>query len=292
MAETMGSTAQRIMALRTAGMLALCMGHPEEPLHALQEAFAAASGPGTGAYAQLWSQALARVYLTLGRRRQALEQIETPGVLVDPNSADPMLLDILSMLEQACETRQDFYALCDRYRAHQPETQDPCYAQFVGWYLQPADVEMDLGGQAHYLPLQAPEWTWVDPEGDCSHTTRDGLVIHAANRGELITVIFVNNAIYGMTGGQMAPTSLPGQVTRSSPTGRDVEMAGFPMRMAELLGGLPGVAYVTRGHVTDVAGIRRAKKAIKTTQRTRHPTLVRRLYICVPSSLSSFVTVC
>jgi 2-oxoglutarate ferredoxin oxidoreductase subunit beta len=87
-------------------------------------------------------------------------------------------------------------------------------------------------------------------------------VVHAANRGELITVIFVNNAIYGMTGGQMAPTTLPGQVTKSSPKGRDVEMAGFPMRMAELLGSLPGVAYVTRGHVTDIAGIRRTKKAI------------------------------
>jgi 2-oxoglutarate ferredoxin oxidoreductase subunit beta len=90
-----------------------------------------------------------------------------------------------------------------------------------------------------------------------------GEIVHAANRGEMITVIFVNNAIYGMTGGQMAPTTLPGQVTKSSPTGRDVEMAGFPMHMAEMLGGLPGVAYVTRGHVTDVAGIRRAKKAIK-----------------------------
>jgi 2-oxoglutarate ferredoxin oxidoreductase subunit beta len=88
-------------------------------------------------------------------------------------------------------------------------------------------------------------------------------IVHAANRGELITVIFVNNAIYGMTGGQMAPTTLPGQVTKSSPTGRDVETAGFPVRMAELLGGLPGVAYVTRGHVTDIAGIRKAKKAIK-----------------------------
>jgi 2-oxoglutarate ferredoxin oxidoreductase subunit beta len=88
-------------------------------------------------------------------------------------------------------------------------------------------------------------------------------IVHAANRGELITVIFVNNAIYGMTGGQMAPTTLPGQVTKSSPRGRDVETAGFPMRIAELLGELPGVAYVTRGHVADVAGIRRTKRAIK-----------------------------
>ena len=88
-------------------------------------------------------------------------------------------------------------------------------------------------------------------------------IVYAANRGEQFTTIFVNNAIYGMTGGQMAPTTLPGQVTTSSPTGRDVEMAGWPMKMAELIGGLPGAAYVTRQAVLDVPGIRRTKKAIK-----------------------------
>ncbi len=88
-------------------------------------------------------------------------------------------------------------------------------------------------------------------------------IIHAANRGELFTTIFVNNAIYGMTGGQMAPTTLPGQVTTSSPTGRDVETAGWPIRMAELLAGLPGVAYATRQAALDVPGIRRTKKALK-----------------------------
>lgn len=88
-------------------------------------------------------------------------------------------------------------------------------------------------------------------------------IVHAANRGERITVVFVNNAIYGMTGGQMAPTTLPGQVTKSSPMGRDVKTAGFPIHMAELLGSLPGVAYVTRGHVADVVGIRRTKKALR-----------------------------
>ena len=89
-------------------------------------------------------------------------------------------------------------------------------------------------------------------------------IVHAANRGELFTTIFVNNAIYGMTGGQMAPTTLPGQVTTSSPTGRDVKLAGFPIRMAELIGGLPGAVYVTRQAVFDVPGIRRTKRAIKT----------------------------
>jgi 2-oxoglutarate ferredoxin oxidoreductase subunit beta len=88
-------------------------------------------------------------------------------------------------------------------------------------------------------------------------------IVHAANRGELITTIFVNNAIYGMTGGQMAPTTLPGQVTTSSPRGRNVETAGYPMRMAELLAVLPGAAYITRQSVLDVRGIRRTKRAIK-----------------------------
>jgi 2-oxoglutarate ferredoxin oxidoreductase subunit beta len=90
-----------------------------------------------------------------------------------------------------------------------------------------------------------------------------GEIVHAANRGECFTTIFVNNAVYGMTGGQMAPTTLPGQVTTSSPTGRDVETAGFPIRMAELIGVLPGSAYVTRQATFDVPSIRRAKKAIK-----------------------------
>ena len=88
-------------------------------------------------------------------------------------------------------------------------------------------------------------------------------IIQAANRGESFTTIFVNNAIYGMTAGQMAPTTLPGQVTTSSPKGRDVETAGWPMRRAALIGILPGAAYVARQAVLDVPGIRRTKRAIK-----------------------------
>jgi len=72
-------------------------------------------------------------------------------------------------------------------------------------------------------------------------------ILHAANRGEKITVIFVNNAIYGMTGGQMAPTTLPGQVTSTSPFGRDVELAGWPIRIRELLSTLRTPAYIARG---------------------------------------------
>ncbi len=87
--------------------------------------------------------------------------------------------------------------------------------------------------------------------------------IHAANRGELFTTIFVNNAIYGMTGGQMAPTTLPGQVTTSSQSGRNVQNDGHPMKMANMMAELPGVVYMTRQAVLDAKGIRRTKKALK-----------------------------
>ena len=87
--------------------------------------------------------------------------------------------------------------------------------------------------------------------------------VHAATRGENITVIFINNAIYGMTGGQMAPTSLPGQVTQTSPYGRDVKTAGYPIRVCELLSTLSGTALAQRVTVDSVAHVKEAKKAIK-----------------------------
>ena len=88
-------------------------------------------------------------------------------------------------------------------------------------------------------------------------------IMHAAGRGENITVIFINNAIYGMTGGQMAPTTLPGQKTTSSPSGRDVEQMGYPLRMAEILSTLDGAGYVVRRSLHDPKNIRMAKKAIR-----------------------------
>jgi len=91
-----------------------------------------------------------------------------------------------------------------------------------------------------------------------------GEIVAAAARGELLTVIFINNANYGMTGGQMAPTTLPGQKTTSSPTGRDVERQGFPIRTAELLSTLEGASYVVRRSLHDSRNIRNAKKAIRT----------------------------
>jgi Pyruvate:ferredoxin oxidoreductase and related 2-oxoacid:ferredoxin oxidoreductases, beta subunit len=87
--------------------------------------------------------------------------------------------------------------------------------------------------------------------------------VHAATRGENITVIFINNAIYGMTGGQMAPTTLPGQVTQTTPYGRDVKTAGNPIRVVEMLSTLDGVAFAERVTVDSVKNVKNAKKAIK-----------------------------
>ncbi len=86
--------------------------------------------------------------------------------------------------------------------------------------------------------------------------------VHAATRNENITVIFVNNAIYGMTGGQMAPTSLPGQVTQTSPYGRDVATVGYPIRVSEMLAALDGPAYIRRVAVNNVKHVKEAEKAI------------------------------
>lgn len=88
-------------------------------------------------------------------------------------------------------------------------------------------------------------------------------IVHAAARGENITVIFINNTNYGMTGGQMAPTTLPGQKTTTSPKGRDVEQAGYPVRVAEVIAQLDGAGYVVRRSLHDPKNIRMAKKAIR-----------------------------
>lgn len=94
-------------------------------------------------------------------------------------------------------------------------------------------------------------------------------IMHAAGRGENITVVFINNAIYGMTGGQMAPTSLPGMKTTSSPLGRDVEVQGFPLRMSEIMANLDGAGYIVRRSLHDPKNIRMAKKAIRTAFETQ-----------------------
>jgi len=88
-------------------------------------------------------------------------------------------------------------------------------------------------------------------------------IVHAATRGENITTIFINNTNYGMTSGQMAPTTLPGQKTTTSVNGRDVETQGYPIRVAELLSSLDGVSYMVRRSLHDPKNIRMAKKAIR-----------------------------
>lgn len=88
-------------------------------------------------------------------------------------------------------------------------------------------------------------------------------IVHIATRGENVTTIFVNNCIYGMTGGQMAPTTLPGQVTETTPYGRDTDYAGFPVRVSEMISTLTGACYVERVSVDTVPNILKTKKAIK-----------------------------
>ena len=88
-------------------------------------------------------------------------------------------------------------------------------------------------------------------------------IVHAAARGENITVIFINNAIYGMTGGQMAPTTLEGQVTTTSPFGRDPSHCGYPVKVSEMLSQLEGPSYIERVALNNVKNVKSAKKAIK-----------------------------
>ena len=91
-----------------------------------------------------------------------------------------------------------------------------------------------------------------------------GETIHTVNRGENILMVFVNNGIYGMTGGQMAPTSLCGMVTSTSPYGRDVHKMGYPLKITELIAQLPGAYYVARHSVHTATAVRKLKKAFKT----------------------------
>ena len=113
-----------------------------------------------------------------------------------------------------------------------------------------------------------------------------GEIIHAAARGEKLTVIFINNANFGMTGGQMAPTTLPGMKTSSSQNGRDVETQGYPIKISEMLSTLDGVGYCVRRSLHDPKNIRLAKKAI----RTAFETQVRGLGFSVVELLSTCPT--
>ena len=109
-----------------------------------------------------------------------------------------------------------------------------------------------------------PENVVFTYQGDADLASiRTAEIVHAATRGEKFTTIFVNNAIYGMTGGQMAPTTLPGQVTTTSPYGRDTNHCGYPVRVSEMLATLKGAYYIERVSVNNVKNVVAAKKAIK-----------------------------
>ncbi len=132
--------------------------------------------------------------------------------------------------------------------------------------------EMDFAEAAHgRAPAMATGMKRVLPDrviftyqgdGDLAAIGTNEL-IHSATRGENITTFFINNAIYGMTGGQMAPTTLPGQVTTSTPYGRDTKLAGFPVRVCELVSTLEGSAYIVRRSAYDPKEIRNLKRAVK-----------------------------
>ena len=150
-------------------------------------------------------------------------------------------------------------------------------AVFMYYYLDVGNTQAAHGrapavAVAH--KLANPEAIVISYQGD-GDLASIGLaeILSAAELSLPISVIFVNNAIYGMTGGQMAPTTLVGQVTSSSPRGRDVKEAGYPLKMTELLAILPGVAYVTRQAVLDAPGIRKTKKAIETAFRVQQAGL-------------------
>lgn len=139
-------------------------------------------------------------------------------------------------------------------------------------------MDVDACSAAHgRAPAMATGVKRVDPNNIVITYQGDGdlvsigaaEIVHAAARGENITVIFINNAIYGMTGGQMAPTSLVGQKTSSSPFGRDSQSSGYPIRMSEMLATLDGSAYIVRRSLHNPTNIRKAKKAILTALRVQ-----------------------
>lgn len=133
-------------------------------------------------------------------------------------------------------------------------------------------IDIDWMQAAHgRAPAVATGYKRVNPEkyvftyqgdGDLA-AIGTGETIHAVNRGENIVIIFINNAIYGMTGGQMAPTTMVGQATATTPYGRDIDLNGYPLKITELLAQLPGAAYVTRQSVHTPANVRKCKKAIR-----------------------------
>jgi len=138
---------------------------------------------------------------------------------------------------------------------------------FAYYYFDVGNIQVAHGrapAVATAVKRALPDSVVISYQGDGDLAAIGGTeIIHAANRGEHIAVFFVNNAIYGMTGGQMAPTTLPGQRTTSSPIGRDARLAGYPLKVCELISQVDGAAYVVRRSLHAPAEIRKAKKAIR-----------------------------
>lgn len=136
------------------------------------------------------------------------------------------------------------------------------------WRCFDCDMAQALHGRAPAvatgLKRSLPDrivWT-IQGDGDLASIGMEHIV-HAANRGERITVFYLNNACYGATGGQMAPTTLAGQKTTTTPDGRDPALTGYPIRMSELLAGLPAPAYIVRVALSDTKRIREAQRAVR-----------------------------
>ena len=141
-----------------------------------------------------------------------------------------------------CSYNNYFYFNCDMIQA--PHGRAPAVATGVKRSL-PENIVFTYQGDGDLAAIGTAE------------------IVHAATRGEKITTVFINNAIYGMTSGQMAPTTLINQVTTTSPYGRKPELHGFPIKVCELLSTLEGAVYVERVSVHDIKNIMNAKKAIK-----------------------------
>jgi len=144
----------------------------------------------------------------------------------------------------------------------------PVGCSVLAYDFMNVDMQQAAHGRAPALAT-AISRTWPDKyvftyqgDGDLA-AIGTAETIHACNRGENIVIIFVNNGIYGMTGGQMAPTTLPGMSSSTSPYGRDTAKMGFPLKMTELIANLPGVYSVTRQAVHTPKHVRKAKKAIR-----------------------------
>jgi tetratricopeptide (TPR) repeat protein len=183
-AETLGSPTHRALALGLTGVLALCQGRAAEAVPSLQEAVDMAAKRQALAYEGLFARHLTRAYLAIGERRRALKQLLTPSILQDPLGFEPALVKVLSMMERAIEAPEDWEGLCAWVQEHAMPRQAARYTPFVCWQLEPV--------QAAVRPVRGPppafaqpEWTWVDPAGDCSYRVDAGLEIRAANGRDL-----------------------------------------------------------------------------------------------------------